>query len=149
MIRRADVHDLDALYELEELCFAERRFRKEHLLFILKNPRAATYVFENGQVIGSLMVHDERTLTRILSIGVHPRHRRQGIGRQLMEHAEEVARRLHTAEVRLEVSVNNPGAIAFYRQLGYAIVGRIPRYYSWGDDALAMVKPVAPLVRNA
>lgn len=149
VIRAADVHDLDALYELEELCFSERRFQKEHLLYILKNPRAATFVYENGRVLGSLMLQDERALTRVLSIGVHPRHRRNGIGTQLMATAEEIARRFHTGEIRLEVNVRNPGALAFYKDLGYEVVGRLPRYYSWGDDAFAMRKSVALLVRKA
>lgn len=148
MIRAADIHDLDALYELEELCFAERRFRKEHLLYILKNPRAATFVYENGGVLGSLMLQDEGTLTRVLSVGVHPRDRRRGIGRQLMGTAEDMARRFHTGEVRLEVNVRNSGAVAFYRALGYEILERLPRYYSWGDDAYAMAKPVALSIRN-
>ncbi|HEV8594321.1 MAG TPA: N-acetyltransferase, partial [Thermoplasmata archaeon] len=137
-----------ALYELEELCFAERRFRKEHLLYILKNPRAASFVYENGSVLGSLMVQDEKVLTRVLSIGVHPRHRRQGIGRALMSTAEDTARRFRSPKVRLEVNTNNRGALAFYQTLGYEILETLPRYYSWGDDAYAMAKPVAPLVRN-
>lgn len=148
MIRAADIHDLDALYELEELCFAERRFQKEHLLYILKNPRAATFVFENGGVLGTLMVLDERVVTRVLSVGVHPRHRREGIGTQLMRVAEDTARRFHTTEVRLEVNANNPGALAFYKALGYEVMSRLPRYYSWGDDAFAMRKPIAILARK-
>ena len=142
MIRAAGTCDLDALYELEELCFAERRFRKEHLLYILKNPRARTFVFENGSVLGSLMVQDEKVLTRVLSIGVHPRHRRRGVGSDLMAVAEDTARRFHTPKVRLEVSAENAGAIAFYRALGYEVLEKLPRYYSWGDDAFAMTKPV-------
>ncbi len=149
VIRGADTHDLDALYVLEELCFAERRFQKEHLLYILKNPRAASLVFEDrGLVIGALMVLDERSVTRVLSVGVHPRFRRQGVGRHLMAAAEDLARRFGAGEIRLEVNVNNAGAIAFYDALGYERVSRLPRYYSWGDDAFAMRKPVALLVRK-
>ena len=148
MIRPADAHDLDALFELETLCFAERRFQKEHVLYLLKNPRAATFVHENGSVLGALTVLDEGALTRVLSVGVHPRHRRQGIGTALMEVAEETARRFRTPEVRLEVNVENPGAIAFYRTLGYEEVGLLPRYYSWGDDALAMRKRVPARARK-
>ena len=143
MIRHAGVQDLDALFDLEELCFAERRFQKDHLLWILKNPRAATYVYENGGVLGALMIHDEHVLTRVLSIGVHPRHRREGIGRALMEVAEDAARQLRVPEVRLEVDVNNEGAIAFYKRLGYVVLERLREYYSWGDDAYAMAKPIA------
>lgn len=148
MIRAANATDLDALFELETLCFAERRFRKEHILWILKNPRASTFVYENGGVVAALMLLGERDLTRVLSIGVHPRHRRGGIGRELMAVAEEVARRQRKDEVRLEVNAKNEGAIAFYRSLGYDLLERLPHYYSWGDDAYAMAKPVAPVARN-
>ena len=143
MIRAADIHDLDALYALEELCFAERRFRKEHILYILKNPRASSFVYENGSIVGALMLLGESGVTRVISVGVHPRHRRQGIGAHLMAVAEDEARRAHAGEVRLEVNVNNPSALGFYRALGYELVARLPRYYSWGDDAFAMRKPVA------
>jgi len=143
VIRRAGVHDLNALYELEGLCFAERRFRKEHLLWILKNPRAATFVFENGGVVGALMIQDERSVTRVLSVGVHPSHRRQGVGTELMGVAEEMARTFRAAEVRLEVNTANEGAIAFYRRIGYEVLGRLPHYYSWGDDAFAMAKRIS------
>ena len=148
MIRAADVRDLDALHDLEELCFAERRFRRDHILWILKNPRASTFVYENGGVVAALMLLDERDLTRVLSIGVNPRHRRLGIGRALMEVAEDEARRKRTGEVRLEVNTKNGDAISFYEALGYERLGRLPRYYSWGDDAYAMAKPVAPVARN-
>ena len=148
MIRAADAHDLDGLYELEELCFAERKFRKEHLLWILKNPRASTFVYENGGVVGAVMLLSEGARIRVLSIGVHPRHRRRGIGRDLMTTTELEARRLRADEVRLEVNTNNAGAIAFYRTLDYEVLERLPAYYSWGDDAFAMVKSIAPLIRK-
>jgi len=149
VIRAANIHDLDALYELEELCFAERRFQKDHLLYILKNPRASTFVYEDHGVLGSLMLLDEPSVTRVLSVGVHPRHRRQGIGAQLMSVVERMARNKHRSEVRLEVNVKNTGALAFYKALGYEVVARLPRYYSWGDDAFAMSKPIALLARKA
>lgn len=143
MIRAATPDDLAALYELEELCFAERRFRKEHLVWILRNPRAATYVFEEGGVVGALMLMSEPGVTRVLSVGVHPDRRRQGIGQRLMAVAEEFARRSDAVEIRLEVNTNNTGALAFYRELGYDIIARLPGYYSWGDDAYGMTKSLA------
>jgi len=50
--------------------------------------------------------------------------------------------------VRLEVNVKNESALSFYRTLGYEVMGRLARYYSWGDDAFAMRKPVALLIRK-
>lgn len=150
MIRSAGVTDLDALYALEVVCFAERRFTRDHLLYILKNPRAATFVYEvDGRVAGALMLHDERGTVRILSVGVHPSHRRQGVGMRLMEVAEDLARRFGARDVLLEVSTRNPDAVAFYEALGYETAEVLPAYYSWGDDAYAMRKPVAVPVRKA
>ena len=143
MIRSGGVGDLEALYELEVACFAERRFTREHLLYILRNPRASTFVYEVGRVLGSIMLHDEGGVLRVLSVGVHPSFRRRGIGRRLMALAEDMAAKFGSREVRLEVSTRNEGAVAFYTALGYETGGKLPRYYSWGEDAYAMRKPVA------
>lgn len=147
MIRSAVVGDLNALYELEVACFAERRFTRKHLMYILRNPRASTFVYGDGRVIGSIMLHDEGGVLRVLSVGVHPGQRRQGIGRRLMALAEDMARKFGSREIRLEVSTKNDGAIAFYRALGFETTARIPRYYSWGEDAYAMRKPIPMQVR--
>lgn len=142
--------DLDALYDLETVCFAERRFTRDHLLFILKNPRAYSFVYETDEgVLGSLMLHDERRVLRVLSIGVHPEHRRRGIGTELMAVAEGLGRRFSAQEVRLEVSTQNAAAIDFYHALGYDTAELLPAYYSWGDDAYAMRKVVALAVSKA
>ena len=66
-----------------------------------------------------------------------------------MSVVERTAREKHRSEVRLEVNVKNAGALAFYKALGYEVVARLPRYYSWGDDAFAMSKPVALFARKA
>jgi len=55
-----------------------------------------------------------------------------------MQAAEQRLRALGARRVRLEVSVENRAAIGFYQKLGYAIAGRIPRYYLGRIDALAM-----------
>jgi len=143
VIRSGGVGDLEALYELEVACFAERRFTREHLMYILRNPRASTFVYEVGRVLGSLMLHEEGGVLRVLSVGVHPSFRRRGIGRRLMALAEDMAEKFGSREVRLEVSTRNEGAVAFYTALGYETTGKLPRYYSWGEDAYAMRKPIA------
>lgn len=60
-------------------------------------------------------------------VAVAPHARGRGIGERLMRHAE---RRLFAAgpNVFLLVSDFNTGAQAFYRKLGYRLVGAIPDY---------------------
>jgi len=47
-----------------------------------------------------------------------------------------------TTEVYLEVRVSNTPAISLYEKLGFRVVGRIPRYYSDGEDAYIMARPL-------
>lgn len=65
----------------------------------------------------------------ILTVAVSRAHRRQGIGWQLMD---AVLRQLHTERAEalfLEVDETNTPAIALYKRLGFATVGRRPNYY--------------------
>ena len=57
-----------------------------------------------------------------------------------MEKVENGFRRRDVRMVRLEVRSINTGAQALYRNLGYLVTQRLPRYYSNGGDGLLMVK---------
>jgi len=68
----------------------------------------------------------------ILTVAVARSHRRLGLGWRLMD---AVLRELHAARSEalfLEVDETNAAAIALYRRLGFAEVGRRPAYYN--DD---------------
>jgi [ribosomal protein S18]-alanine N-acetyltransferase len=77
---------------------------------------------------------------RIITIDVAPSHQRRGVGRLLMDVCEEELKSRSVARVRLEVSVTNISAQAFYRKYKYDVVGRIPAYYPTGEDALVLQK---------
>jgi len=75
----------------------------------------------------------------LLNIAVVPIARRLGIGRALMEDFLAEARAERVADAWLEVSVENPGALALYRDYGFEDVRIRPRYYQPEDvDALVM-----------
>ena len=140
MIRRATTDDIEELYLLETICFRERRFKKDHILWILHNPNAATFIDEDRRTRGAVMLIIENSACRIISIAVHPAFRLGGIGQALMAVAEDHAIKHSASEVRLEVGTNNDGAVQFYRKLGYENTGTLPGYYSWGEDAYTMRK---------
>lgn len=134
------------LYHLERTCFGERHFRREHLDWILRNPRAVTLIEDGGTVmLGALMLLFEGSVCRVLSVAVVPDARRRGLGSRLMRAAEEASGERRCTVVRLEVSTENPGAVEFYRRLGYEVDGILPGYYSWGEDAFSMHKIVPSL----
>ncbi len=143
MLRRATPEDLDAIYRIEIACFKERRFRRDHVDWILRNERAVSLVQENGKaLLGAIMLLFEGQVCRVLSIATMPDQRRKSIGTEMMRAAEDEARRRGCAQVRLEVSTRNYGAIEFYRGLGYRTDGVLYGYYSWGEDAYSMVRSV-------
>ncbi len=144
MLRRATPKDLEAIYRIETACFKERRFRRDHVEWILRNDRAATFVEEDGlDLAGAIMLLVEGQVCRVLSVATMPDHRRRHLGTEMMHAAEAEARRRSCAQVRLEVSTRNYGAIEFYRGLGYKTDGVLYGYYSWGEDAYSMTRPIS------
>ncbi len=76
-------------------------------------------------------------------VAVEPRHRRMGIGAELMRHAESVARETECRAVVLDVEETNIPAISLYRRLGFDVERRSKA--PWIVDkppVLRMVKPV-------
>jgi len=142
MLRPATPADLDALCHLEDACFRERRFKRDHVAWILQHPGAFTIVDADGGVRAAVMVLVGDGVSRVLSVAVLPAFRRRGLGRALMEAAEALSLNRGARTVQLEVGVTNVAAIALYRALGYRSDGRMPGYYSWGEDALSMTKPL-------
>lgn len=100
---------------------------------------------DNGELIGYVggMVVDRDI--EILNVAVAPEHRRAGIARKLLAHVSYDAQMLGCTSASLEVEDGNEAAIALYKSLGFAEVGRRRGYYGPGCDALVMQAPL-PLV---
>jgi ribosomal protein S18 acetylase RimI-like enzyme len=76
----------------------------------------------------------------ILSIAVHPRHRRKGIGRELLQRAMRTS---PLKKVWAEVRRGNQGAQAFYSKMGFQMTGWVPNYYGNEDALIVQRTPVA------
>jgi ribosomal protein S18 acetylase RimI-like enzyme len=79
---------------------------------------------DDGQIVGCASAqraaHSNRWL--VANVAVHPDHRRKGIAQALMQATLELVRAQGGAEVMLQVDDDNLGALALYRQLGFAEV---------------------------
>ena len=84
----------------------------------------------------------------LLTLAVHPRARRRGLGRALVAAFEAEAAARGAAEVLLEVAATNHAARALYARLGYVAVGRRPGYYRRAGappvDALVLRRGLGP-----
>jgi ribosomal protein S18 acetylase RimI-like enzyme len=81
-----------------------------------------------GEPAGFILFTPEPVFARggyLRAIGVSPKFRRQGIGKKLLEFAENMTAR-HSLYFYLCVSSFNRKAQAFYRDRGYTRVGKLP-----------------------
>ncbi len=143
VIRKATLSDLEVLCSLEKHCFEKKRFSEDHVRWLLESPDATSYVYYNEDgIVASIILMRLGMIGKVVSLGVAPGHRRRGIATELMALGERVMRDRGATSMHLEVGITNDTAIMLYESLGYEIVREMPRYYSWGEDALSMKKPM-------
>ena len=141
LLREARLEDLEALYRLDALCFEPGiAYTRDDLRRFLRLQSARSSVAEiAGEVAGFALGYRPRHgVGHVLTLDVHPRYRRRGLGEALLR---EVLSRLAddgAKEARLEVDVTNSAAIAFYERLGFRTLRRLENYYAAGRPAFEM-----------
>jgi ribosomal protein S18 acetylase RimI-like enzyme len=116
--------DREALVALWSICELTRPWNNPHRDIDRKLARDGDNLLvleEDNQLIGSVMVGYEGHRGWVNYLAVHPDHRRQGLGRLLMDEAERRLRDLGCAKVNLQVRASNETAREFYRQIGYTV----------------------------
>jgi ribosomal-protein-alanine N-acetyltransferase len=150
-IRNYLPQDFDALVALDHRCFPPLiAYPADELRYFVEQKDAIALVAEHAgtsveKAIGGFLIAQiyrgrPTFQARIITIDVAPELRRARLGSLLMDACEAALRERLVSQVRLEVSVNNAAAIAFYHRYGYEIVGRLPAYYPAGEDAHSMQK---------
>ena len=74
----------------------------------------------------------------IVNIAVHPAHRSQGIGRQLLDYLLADVKKRDICRAILEVRKSNVKAQHLYNSAGFKGTGVRPRYYNNTEDAVLM-----------
>jgi len=148
-LRDANEDDLVKIYEIERLSF-KNPYGYDLLWWLLKAQNCFFIVAEtDNEIIGYLIGRYEREhifskLKRghIVSIAVHPKWRRKGVGTALMLEAIRRFREANCTRVILEVRVSNKPAIQLYEKLGFRRIKRIKGYYIDGEDAWVYELPL-------
>ncbi|WP_018878147.1 GNAT family N-acetyltransferase/peptidase C39 family protein [Thioalkalivibrio sp. ALE28] len=148
LIRPATLEDLEALVALEDAAFEIDRISRRQFRYLLTRGHAVTLVAEDAGgegLLGYVMLLFSRgtSLARLYSIAVSARARGQGLGRRLVEAAEDAARQHGRTDLRLEVRRDNATSLALFRGLGYRDFGTIDDYYEDHMDALRLQKSLA------
>ena len=90
------------------------------------------------QPLGFALARAQGPEAEIVTIAVRPGARGQGFGRLLLASVMAEAVRCGAVEMFLEVAEPNVAARALYAGAGAREVGRRPRYYADGADALVL-----------
>ncbi len=143
-VRPMTVSHLDECWRLDQRCFVDgEAYSRDTFEYLLTASESVSYraVTQGGVMVGFIVGLIEPDHTgHVTTLGVAPEHRRRRIAERMMLKVEEGFRRRDVRMIRLEVRSINTGAQALYRNLGYIVTQRLPRYYSNGGDGLLMVK---------
>ncbi len=123
LIRPLKASDAPALVRLSALCFDDLHeiFDEPGFRALLNAGCAGLGMFteeETPQLLGFVLYRAAAGRGEIISLGVHPEKRRQGIAKALMTALCEVLRGEAVEDLWLEVRASNKSAIALYEGLG-------------------------------
>ena len=76
-------------------------------------------LFSGGKIVGCAYLHLNKSSGYIFNVNVNKANRRQGIGRQLMDHLEKITKSRQRSLLALQVENNNLPAKQLYHQLGF------------------------------
>ena len=144
-LRIATIDDLDALVNLDRLCFGKLWSRDQYLREI-ESPNSDIVLLEilsetetSPPTINTLVAYgciwaivDEAHIT---VLGTHPDYLRKGYARTVLKELLRLAIARELKRATLEVRESNAGAIALYQYLGFEEAGRRKKYYSDTKEA--------------
>ncbi len=113
--------------------------------FLLKEHASTTYILNDGNAtsVGYVSLVDADTNTmEILTIGVDPEFQGLGLGKKMMDFAEDAAKRKGLQKIKLVTNVKNKKAIKFYTAIGYSVAEEAENYYGDGETRYVFEKAV-------
>jgi ribosomal-protein-alanine N-acetyltransferase len=140
----ARTEDIPAVAALEAEVFTDPWPQHLYLQEVGQPQRFQRVVYsEAGYLAAYLFACWQLDELHILKVATHPLFEGRGLATALMEEARSEAVSSGARGLILEVRPSNRRAIRLYRFLGYDLLGRRPRYYADGEDAMVMCLPLA------
>ncbi|EIE26453.1 acyl-CoA N-acyltransferase [Coccomyxa subellipsoidea C-169] len=142
-IRMARIEDVEALEEqARAIDWNLAQLEEEQRRTACDNPRLCTFLVseDSGAMQGFAIGWHVAGELQVMALAVSAKSRRRGIGQLLLRELLDISRRQGDFIAMLEVKASNHGALLMYSKLGFDEVGRRPRYYSDGEDALLLQK---------
>ena len=97
---------------------------------------------KEGVLLGFGIMTYGRESANLDLLAVKKPYRRRGVGRQLLQWLEKVARTAGIANIFVQVRSNNEVAISFYERLGFQVVEQVAGYYQGRESAAILCKGI-------
>lgn len=123
-MRHAVLDDGDAVIALWEACGLTRPWNDAAADFnrAVGGMTSAILLLENeGDLVAAVMVGDDGHRGWVYYLAVAPDSRKRGLGRKMMDAAEQWLRERNAPKIQLMVRDDNEQAIGFYKALGYDV----------------------------
>jgi ribosomal-protein-alanine N-acetyltransferase len=136
-------NDFDSIWKLDQACFTEgiAYSRDEMRMYLALRSSFCILAEADGKLAGFTIVDSRPPRPGyIVTIDVAAEMRRLGVAGSLLTETEKRLTKQGSPGIRLEVAVNNHGAIQFYKRNGFREIGLKSGYYNGRLDALSMKK---------
>jgi ribosomal protein S18 acetylase RimI-like enzyme len=105
----------------------------------ISGPESSVVVARRERRIAAFAImHFGDEVAHLNLLAVAPDHRRQGLGRQLMDWLTTTAIEAGVFRINLELRTHNEAARVFYQRLGFDQLGVVQGYYQGREAALRM-----------
>lgn len=144
-VRQFQLSDLDRILPIEQASFQddawdEKLFRAFHR----KCPELFLVATIRRRIAAYSITCAGSKNAELASIAVDRCHRRQGLGRDLLDHTLGELRARNIKTWWLMVDVDNQPGLRFYEQYGFERSKRVKRYYGAGRDGWRMCFTLRP-----
>lgn len=128
-IRRAVPEDEPSVVELWRACDLVTSYNDPAADFRFARAGACSDVLvggdETGRISGSVMVGHDGHRGWLYYVASTPRSRGRGIGRQMVQAAEEWLRQRGVVKAQLMIRETNSKVVSFYEHLGFEVTPRV------------------------
>ncbi len=138
-VKRFELGDLQRVLAIEQSSFAEDAWdRKLFLQYHRQCPDLFLIAKVGRGIVGYAITCVNSRGAELASIAVHPRDRRRGVAKALLDYTGSHLRAKRIKTWRLTVATENEPGIRFYEEYGFKRTRLVRRYYGARRDGYSM-----------
>lgn len=142
LIRGITKQDFDYIVSVLDRWWGGPSSERAHPVFFYELGEKALIAEDDGEVVGFLLgflAPKDPPVAYVHLVGIHPDHRRRGVGKQLYEEFTARAKEAGARSVLAITMVGNEGSIRFHEALGFHVEEQ-PDYAGPGRSRVVFTK---------